>query len=464
MKSKLTLIILIIAFYGNLKAQTDSIQTFRFSLSEAQNYALENNYDIKNKQIDIEIAQKQVWQTTAIGLPQITLNGTWQYIFDVPVMEMGGMGLDSVQPFLPYYNVPNDPTSGLNYLLPNYVAYTSELELGTKSNITFDFMVTQIIFSGEYIVGLQAARVFKSLSAQSLEKAERDMKETIAQSYYLVLVMKQSVDILDSSFTNLKKIATEMEQMYKTGYIEETDVAQIQLTASTIENSLKSMQRLYEVSERLLKFQLGISFENTLILSDDLIKILQENDLEAILLKEFSVQNSIDYKLMLTSEQLATLSLKREQSKYLPSLVAFYRHQEQLDAPAFNFNPPDVIGASLEWKLFSSGGRNATIQQKKLELIQTQNTKEQVELALNLEYQEALNTFITAQESYLSNSKNLALAEKIYKNTLIKYKSGMSSSLDITQTQNQFLEVQSSYFQAVVELLNAKATLDKLLQ
>lgn len=464
MKNKLTLIILIIAFFGTLKAQTDSIQTFIFSLTEAQNYALENNYDIKNKQIDIEIAEKQVWQTTAIGLPQISFSGTWQYIFDVPVMEMGGMGLDSVQPFIPYFNIPNDPTSGINYMLPNYVAYTSELELGTKSNVTFDFMVTQLVFSGEYIVGLQASRVFKSLSVQSLEKSERDMKETIAQSYYLALVMQQSVDILDSSYTNIQKIADEMEQMYKTGYIEETDVAQIQLTASNIENSLKSMKRLHEVSERLLKFQLGLNYSDVLILSDDLIKILQETDLENIFLKEFSVQNSIDYKLMLTQEQISILSLKREQSKYLPSLAAYYRHQEQLDAPAFNFNPPDVIGASLEWTLFSSGMRHATIQQKKLELAQIQNTKEQVEMALELEYQEALNTFTTAWETYLSNSKNLELAQKIYNNTIIKYKSGMSSSLDITQTQNQFLETQSAYFQALVEMLNAKATLDKLLQ
>lgn len=463
MKSRILLLILIIALTVSLNAQTDSIQTYVFSLSEAQNYALENNYDIKNKQLDIEIAQKQVWQTTAIGLPQFSFSASWQYIFDVPVMTMGGMGLDSVTPFLPYYNIPDNPASGLNYMLPNYQYYENELELGTKSNVTFNFTLSQIIFSGEYIVGLQAAKVFKALSLQSLDKAERDMKETIAQSYYLVLVMKQSVDILDSSYTNMQKIATEMEAMYKSGYIEETDVAQILLTSSTIQNQLNSMKRIYEVSERLLKFQLAINFSDTLILSDDLFKILQEANLENYVIGEFSVQSNIDYQLMQTSENLAALSLKREQSKYLPSIAAYYRHQEQLDAPEFNFNPPDVIGASLEWNLFSSGLRNATIQQKKIELAKIQNSKEQVEMALNLEYQEALNTFITAQETYLSQNKNFELAQKIYKNTLIKYKAGMSSSLDITQTQNQYLEIQSTYFQALVELLNAKATLDKLL-
>jgi outer membrane protein TolC len=464
MKSKLSLIILIVVFFGNLNAQTDSIQTFMFSLSEAQNYALENNYDIKNKQIDIEIAEKQVWQTTAIGLPQVTVSGSWQYIFDVPVMKLEGMGLDSINPFLPFYNVPNDPTSGLNYMLPNYVAYESEIELGTQSNVTFDFMVTQIIFSGEYIVGLQASRVFKSLSEQAVDIAERDLNETIAQSYYLVLAMQQNVEIIDSAYNNVYRIYTEMDAMNKTGFISETDVLQMKLMASTIYNTLLSLKRLQIVSERLLKFQLGLDFEDNLVLTDNIDIIISETDLEAVFLQEFSVQNSLDYKLMLTQEQIAVLSLKREQSKYLPTLAAYYRHQEQLDAPAFNFNPPDVIGASLEWQLFSSGLRNATIQQRKLELAQIQNSKSQVEQLLLLEYDEALNSFSTAYENYLMQKENLLLSDKVRKNTIISYRSGTASSLDIAQTQKQHLEVQATYFDALIELLNAKATLDKLLQ
>jgi len=464
MKIKLTLIIFIIAFFGNLKAQTDSIQTYRFTLSEAQNYALENNLEIKNKQIDIEIAQKQVWQTTAIGLPQVKLTGTWQYIFDVPVMEMGGIGLDSLNPFIPVFNVPDNPSSGVNYMLPNYVPYTSELELGTKSNITIDFMVTQIIFSGEYIVGLQAAKVFKNLSLNAFEIAERDLKENVAQSYYLVLAMKQNVDIIDSAYNNVYRIYTEMDAMNKVGFVDETDVAQMKLTAGTIYNTLQSLKRLETVSERLLKFQLGIDFNQELFLTDNIDKIIEDTDLESIFLKEFSVQNSLDYKLMLTQEQIAGLSLKREQSKYLPSLVAYYRHQEQLDAPAFNFNPPDVIGASLEWQIFSSGLRHATIQQKKLELNKVQNSKAQIEQVLLLEYDDAINSFTTAYENYLIQKDNLQLSDKIRKNTIISYRNGTSSSLDIAQTQKQHLEIQASYFDAVIELLNSKATLDKLLE
>ena len=48
-----------------------------FSLQEAINFALENNKNIKNAELDILAAEQQVWETTALGLPQI--NGAVDY-------------------------------------------------------------------------------------------------------------------------------------------------------------------------------------------------------------------------------------------------------------------------------------------------------------------------------------------------------------------------------------------------
>ena len=42
-----------------------------FSLKQAQEYAYEHNYDLKNSHYDVEIAKKLVKENTAIGLPQI---------------------------------------------------------------------------------------------------------------------------------------------------------------------------------------------------------------------------------------------------------------------------------------------------------------------------------------------------------------------------------------------------------
>ncbi|MBL6964352.1 MAG: TolC family protein, partial [Bacteroidetes bacterium] len=54
-------------------------------------------------------------------------------------------------------------------------------------------------------------------------------------------------------------------------------------------------------------------------------------------------------------------------------------------------------------------------------------------------------------------------AKRIYDKTLIKYKEGMVSSMDLSQANSQYLNAQTNYFNALVEVLQAKNKLDNLL-
>ena len=72
MNKILTFIVLILCVYGT-KAQ----ETYSFNLDEAVQYALENNYTVRNASLDIEAAEKQKWEATSFGLPQI--DGTIDY-------------------------------------------------------------------------------------------------------------------------------------------------------------------------------------------------------------------------------------------------------------------------------------------------------------------------------------------------------------------------------------------------
>jgi outer membrane protein len=63
----------------------------KLSISEAQTYALQNNRSIQSAKIDVEIANKQVWETIAIGLPQLNLAANYQHQFVIPELSFGPM-------------------------------------------------------------------------------------------------------------------------------------------------------------------------------------------------------------------------------------------------------------------------------------------------------------------------------------------------------------------------------------
>ncbi len=450
----LLILVFSLGFLHEISAQettaTDTAAVKTFTLAQAQTYALENNATMKNKQIDIEISRKKVWETTAIGLPQVSVKGSWQYIFEVPTLDMVAV--------VPVFT--GNPTNPFEHY---HEVQTSTIQLGSEQTTNIDFMLTQLVFSGEYLVGLQASRVFNSLSEKSLEKTTIETREQVAQTYYLVLVLNQNADILDSSYQNLEKIKAEMEQMYKQGFIEETDYSQISLTVLNLKNTVISLNRQKSVALNLLKLQLGVEFETQVELTDSLETFLNESEFAALAIQEFSIDRNIDYQLIAVQENLTFLSMQREKSKFLPTVAAFYRHQEQINAPDFNFSAPDVIGVQVDIPIFSSGMRRARVQQATMELDKVRNTKIQVSNALEIEFEKSKNDFLAAQEKYQNQKINFDLSKTIYDKTLVKYKNGVSSSLDLTQVQNQYLSAQSAYFQSIVELLNAKAKLERIL-
>ena len=86
----------------------------------------------------------------------------------------------------------------------------------------------------------------------------------------------------------------------------------------------------------------------------------------------------------------------------------------------------------------------------------------QLKKGLNIEEKNAKSTFKNALMIHDNKIQNHQIAKKIYNKTSVKYKEGMTSSLELLQAYNQFLSSQSDYINSIVELVNAKMKLEKL--
>ena len=455
------LLLTIVAFCLSLslKAQEKSAEPLKLSVKEAQEYALVNNTSAKNATIDQELAKKKIWETLSIGLPQLNAKANYQHLFVVPELSFGGST---------YLATNLDPgtviTAGDILNESVYMGYKpgAPIKLGVKDNLTLDITLSQLIFSGEYLVGVQASRVYQQLSDQAKVKSDLDIRESVANTYSLVLVLEQTRNNLAISLKNVNSTLKEMEAMFNQGFIENTDVDQMELNSLNLTNSLNSMEKQVKTTRDLLKFQMGMPLENTIILADSLESITGEVTMETLVAKQFNLSQNINYKMIETQERLSQYSLKREKSLYLPNLAAVYQHTEKMNKPEFDFAPKDLVALSMNIPIFSSGQRNSKVQQRKLELEKIVNTKTDVASGLELEHESALNDLTTAWTTYLNNKKNIELTKRIYDKMQIKYKEGISSSLDLTNAQNQYLTALGNLYNANYALITAKNKLDKL--
>ncbi len=406
----------------------------RLSLSDAKQLALENNANVVNADLEVEAAKKKVWETTAIGLPQVNATVAYQHIPDVPVMEM--------------------PANLFNPLAPE--GEMAQIPVASKNNTDISFTASQLLFSGEYIVGLQASRVYRDLTKHSLKKSRNEITESVNNAYVLVLVAEESKKLLEETLGNIEKLADETKAYYQEGFVEETDADQMSLTVSTIKNSLNNIDRQVSLSYDLLKMHLGFEMDQKIELTQSLNEVLEQSDIEAMMLHEQSIYSNPDFLLVQTQEALMKLDYKRSISTTLPSVAAFYQYTHKTNAPEMDFMPKAVAGLNVNVPIFASGQRLVQIQQAKIELEKAGNTREFAQQGLTLQMTEAQNELKTSFDTYQNDKQNMELSKKIYDRTVIKYKEGISSSLDLTQTHNQYLEIQGKYFQSIMNLINAK--------
>jgi outer membrane protein TolC len=293
--------------------------------------------------------------------------------------------------------------------------------------------------------------------------------ETVTQTYYLILVSQESEKIIQGNLQNLEKTLYEIRERFKEGFVEETDADVIQISVTGLKNNLQYLQKQTETAYQLLKFQMGIDLSEEIELTDRLDDIITAQDIKYALDEGFNLEDNIEYRLIQTQEKLAEMNLRNERAQYWPTVGAFYTLSWAAQRNRFNFLDfnerwyrSQALGVNLNIPIFKSGTQKAKVQQASIALDQARQTTLQVAQGLLLEETQAKNTLSSAYENYINIRENMELSRKVYDKTLIKYQEGLASSTDLTQANDRYLAAQSSYIQAMSELLEAKNALDRI--
>jgi outer membrane protein TolC len=343
-----------------------------------------------------------------------------------------------------------------------------EIQFGTKHNATWNASLDQLIFSGQYIVGIQASKAYVGLTESTLEKSQIEIKDLIAKSYYPVIILKQNKKIFDSTLVTMEDMLYETDEYYKVGLLEDTDVDQLNLLIADIQTTITNLDNQLEIAYNTLKYMMGLPADAALEVTDDVENLLKEVDREFLLDSPFDYNQHIDFRLLMAQERLALMQLKLYRAEYYPELNGFYSYQQDAfreDVKFFSdgakWYPNQVLGFSLNVPIFSSGHRRAKVQQAKLEMQKIEVAQNQLQQGLSLRVKTVKSEFNNAYLIYQNKSMAVGNAEKIYQKTQVKYRSGLSTSLELSQTYNQYLTTQIDYLASILDLLTKKSELEK---
>jgi outer membrane protein len=445
-------------------------------LQGAVSHAISYNKSLKNARMEVERSRASVWESIARGLPQ--LDGAVDYMtyFNYELTFSFGGGdftfteqqiQDATSQTMEAF--PAATAQGLyDHAAGNYFDNTLQSMMPATTILMSDqstakLQLSQLIFSGQYIVGIQTAKLARIISEQNLEFNELNIKESVINSYYLVLITEESLAILKQNVENLQETLEQTRKMFSTGMAEKTDVDQIRITVNQLENARNALERNLELNYNMLRFQLGVEPDVPVRLTDNLESLFMTMEPESALALPFSIENNVTYQIMKSQEEINRKLMAMEQWNYAPTLAGFYNYNAKILTTGFDMTPNHLAGLSLSVPIFSSGMRKARVDQARIDYDKSQTSRSIMEDQLHLQEKQFKYNLQSSLENYFTQKENVDVAQSVFDSYRRKFQQGMASSLDLTNANSNFLQAESNYMSAIMDVMNAKLQLDKLM-
>lgn len=424
---QIVIIFLGLLLFGRVSAR----ERLTLDLEAAKEHALNFNRTIKNSGLSVDQSQEKLWETIAVGLPQVNAGADYTNALGAEI---------SIQfdENMPATKIPIKPTSN------------------------FNLQVGQLIFSGSYLIGIQTAKLARQLSEKSLKKTEQEVVSQVVEGYYLVLISEESVNILRNNTENLQEVYRKTEPLVRVGMMEKVELDQLSVQVNSLLNAVRSAERQSELAKNLLRVQLGVPAETELELTQSLSDFIDDDELTMGFNPAFEPEQNVDFQLLKVQEEMTEKMITMQQASYLPTVTGFYNYTEKILKPAFDMSPKHLVGLQMNIPVFSSGERRSKVRQAKIDLETTRNSKALLEEQLDIQYKQLQFNLASALESYQTQKKNVEVSREVYQNLRRKYEQGMISGLELTTADSNYLQAESEYLTSILEVLQSQNALEKL--
>ena len=441
----LLLIPLMTAFAAG--AEADDGRTW--TMAEAIEYALSNNPDIAVLRADINIAQESQDEVYGNYLPQVNLEGGYQYIDNVPSAEI------SIQ-------LPEDLPIDLD--IP-----PKKLEMGSHDNYKADLSLNQLMFSsGRVYYGHRALGHQVRAKRHELEAIEIMVAQNTAEAYLGILI---SHEVYEAQLAALESAGAHLQHVtnrYNAGASSRFDLLRAQVEVSNLEAEVQKAFERTELAKTGLRRAMGLAEQTDINIQGRLETDVEELDVSQAI--ENALLNRPEFSALAAGERAFLDAAKSRRAEMLPSMV--FTSSVGYQKPYFfdlegDFNWTIGVGIRLPvfdgLKAYHGMGQNRA-RAESMRLTRTRlraDVATQVEAAA-LSWREATVLVDKADENVKRAEDMVQIAENSYKAGAITSLEVIDAQLALTSARVLHLKALYDYRIAQVNLAAATGDIEEI--
>jgi outer membrane protein TolC len=428
------------------------------TLERAVAVAVERSRDIRDAELALEVAQRQVREAWGNVFPTLTMNASYTRNLVVPGS------------FLPRVFI--DPDAGPDELIL--------VRFGADNNWNFSLRAEQPLFRAAAFIGVGAAARYEALQAEALRGRTHSVAARTQVAFFDALLAQEGVRLTENTVQRIRQALDEMRQLEAAGLASSYDVLRLEVELANVEPELRRMRNRAYAARRALAVELGEADLEGMAIAGSLAAVDVDSlhaatggpesgaAARAAIVREALVRRSELRQLELT-EALRTAELRAEQSEYLPQISLFGTYSiaaQQSGRPDF-FASPDQrafgrqVGLQVSMPLFSGMQRPARTAQHRLAIEQVRT---QYALAVDqIEHQVVtlLDQVEEARARARAQRLGVQQARRGFQIATAQYREGIGSALELTDAEGALRQSEFNYAEAVYDYLVARARLDE---
>jgi outer membrane protein len=427
-----TLVTMIVVPAANAQEQQEVL---RLNLEKAMEIAMDRNLSVKVADEEIKRVDwllKENWYTL---LPSVSANGQYTNNVLKPVF---------FSDFFP----------------------GGKMEIGSTNSYAVTGTMQVPVFSLALLKNIQMTEIEMKSVLESARSTKIDLIAQVKNSFYGILMLEQSLKVLNESYKNAKESADNIKRMFENGLASEYDMIRTDVAVRNITPTITQAKNGLELAKMQFRVLLSMDLSTPFVLEGE-IETFEKEILNYNGVASLSLENNTNIKTLDIQQERLNKSIELIRSQRLPSLAGFANYQLQMQSQEFTFNKQwsnsFSVGLALQIPIFNKMSTVLKERQSQVVLRQLNYQRELLENNLGLALRNTVNEMTRAKIQLESDKEAVKQAMKGFEIAKVRYNTGAGTVLELNDSEVALTRSRLNLNQTIYDYIKAKNEYEKIL-
>ncbi len=341
-----------------------------------------------------------------------------------------------------------------------------KMEVGSTHSYALSGTLQVPLLSMPLFKSIQLSEIELKAALESLRSTKIELLAQVKNSFYGILMMEESLKVLEESYSNAKETADNIKKMFENGLASEYDMIRSDVSVRNITPSIAQARSGLELAKMQLMVLLSLDINTPIELEGEISSYKEQMIATRPALPAMLEGNSSLRALDIKLESL-NKSFELVRSQRLPSVAGFANYQVQMQNNDFTFNEAwsnsFAVGLSVQIPIFNKFSISFKEKQTKIGIQQLQYQRELMENNLAISVRNSVNEMNRAKVQLESDMEAVKQAMKGYDIAKVRYTTGAGTLLELSDTEIALTSSKLNLNQTIYNYIKAKTEYDKVL-